>query len=307
MDAAKMVESTIFELMDIRELKLSKETYECLYHWGCKTISCLLDMTPRQIQRIEGINNDRFIEIVRNLSLMGLVLESEDSEYPSQNRENVKKYPYPTNLFVAMNEIVPCIKIKEEYEDHILVGLAAALAALSVEEETLILLRYKYGESFSTLGRTYDLTHEAVRQKIKKAIKKLMQPPYRYLVECGIEGYIDQQAEERAKEKVQQYLHDEYLRGYSEGLETGKKELSEQKLRNIDASILSLTLEELNLSVRSTLCLSRAGNKTLADILKYRSWDEIYKIKNMGKKSCDEVAKKLKEFGILDSVWTSKP
>lgn len=317
MDAEKMLESTIFEFMDLRQLKLSKETYECLHYWGCKTIGCLLDMTPRQIQRIEGITNDRFVEIVRNLSLMGLVLENEDSEYPSQNRENVKKYPYPTNLFVAMNEIVPCIKIKDEYEDHILVGLTAALAALSVEEETLILLRYKYGESFSALGRTYDLTHEAVRQKIKKAIKKLMQPPYRNLVEYGIDGYIDMQAAEQAKEKVKIYLQDEYLRGYSDGVMAQKQieelvrkqqeELVRKQQENIvfqgtDPSVLALTIDDLDLSVRTYNCLKRAGIITVADMLRLDE-EKICKIRNLGLKCVDELARKLAQKGIHDSNW----
>lgn len=302
MDAEKMLESTIFRLMDLKDLKLSKETYECLYYWGCKTIGCLLDMTPKQIQKIEGIDNNRFVEIVRNLSLMGLVLESDDSEYPSQNRENVKKYPYPANLFAAMNEIVPCLKIEETYEDHIMVGLAAALAALSVEEETLILLRYKYGESFSALGRTYELTHEAVRQKIKKAMRKLMQPPCRNLIEYGIDGYIDMEAAERAKKKANDYLHDEYLRGYSDGVMAQKQKEENLELQGIEPSVLALTIDDLDLSVRSYNCLKRAGVITVSDMLRLDE-EKIVKIRNLGLKSVDEIEKKLAQKGIHNSNW----
>lgn len=313
MDAEKMLESTIFELMDLRDLKLSKETYECLYYWGCKTIGCLLDMSPKQVQKIEGIDNDRFVEIVRNLSLMGLVLESDDSEYPSQNRENVKKYPYPANLFAAMNEIVPCLKIAERYEDHIMVGLAAALAALSVEEETLILLRYKYGESFSALGRTYELTHEAVRQKIKKAIRKLMQPPYRNLIEYGINGYIDMQAADLAEEKVKEHLQNEYLRGYSDGVKDEKQRHDEnvQRKKQHELQLLlegkssvmpCITIEELEFSVRTTNYLKRAGIHTLEDLLLY-DVERIYAIRNLGLKSRREVGNKLTELGFSDPRW----
>ena len=311
MDAEKMLESTIFELMDLKELKLSKDTYECLYYWGCKTIGCLINMTGKQVQKIDGIDYERFTEIVRNLSLMGLVLENDDTEYQSQNRENVKKHPYPANLFAAMNEIVPCFKIKEEYDDQTKVGLSAALASLSVEEETLVLLRYKYGESFSALGRTYNLTHEAVRQKIKKAIRKLMQPPYRSLMEYGIDGYINVQATEQAKEKVQNFLRNEYLRGYSDGVMAQiknenaiKQREKEQELigQMKDSTVLGMTIEELELSVRSFNCLSRAGIKTVYDILQLDE-EGISKIRNLGLKCIDEIGKKLAQYGIHDTKW----
>lgn len=314
MDAEKMLESTIFELMDLKELKLSKGTHECLYYWGCKTIGCLINMTEKQVQKIDGIDYERFTEIVRNLSLMGLVLENDDAEYQSQNRENVKKHPYPANLFAAMNEIVPCFKIKEEYDDQIKVGLAAALASLSVEEETLVLLRYKYGESFSALGRTYNLTHEAVRQKIKKAIRKLMQPPYRSLMEYGIDGYINYQATEQAKEKIQDFLHNEYLRGYSDGVmaqrnkeKTFKQSEKDQELigQIEDLSVLGMTIEELELSVRSFNCLSRAGIKTVYDILQLDE-EGIPKIRNLGLKSVDEIGRKLAQLGIRNTKWDIK-
>lgn len=305
MDAEKMLESTIFEFMDLKELKLSKETYECLYYWGCKTIGCLIDMTPKQIQRINGMSHERFTEIVRNLSLMGLVLESDDSEHPTQNRENVKKYPYPANLFVAMNEIAPCLEIKEKYDEQTIVGLSAALASLSPEEETIVLLRYKYCESLSALGRIYDLTHEAVRQKIKKAVYKLMQPPYRNLIECGIDKYIDQQAEERAKEKAKEYLQSEYARGYSDGIEAEKQKQKEFALQGKNPAVLDITIDELGLMLRTYHCLQREGLQTVDDILKCCK-PKVSEIKRKGyRRAIDEVGKKLAELGFEESQWDS--
>ena len=210
-----------------------------------------------------------------------------------------------------MNEIVPCFKIKEEYDDQTKVGLSAALASLSVEEETLVLLRYKYGESFSALGRTYNLTHEAVRQKIKKAIRKLMQPPYRSLMEYGIDGYINVQATEQAKEKVQNFLRNEYLRGYSDGVMAQiknenaiKQREKEQELigQMKDSTVLGMTIEELELSVRSFNCLSRAGIKTVYDILQLDE-EGISKIRNLGLICIDEIGKKLAQYGIRDTKW----
>ena len=58
-----------------------------------------------------------------------------------------------------------------------------------------------------------------------------------------------------------------------------------------------MTIEELDLSVRSYNCLKRAGINTVEE-LTYKSEDDMMKVRNLGKKSLDEVAKKLEELGL---------
>ena len=76
----------------------------------------------------------------------------------------------------------------------------------------------------------------------------------------------------------------------------GERLLAEKGLLGTNA-ILKLSIEELNLSVRSFNCLSRAGVRTVEDIL-LLSEEGFMKIRNMGKKSIDEVMGKLKSLGI---------
>ncbi len=60
---------------------------------------------------------------------------------------------------------------------------------------------------------------------------------------------------------------------------------------------LAITIEELNLSVRSYNCLKREGINTVGDLVQ-RSEQELMDIRNFGQKSIDEVKAKLEELGL---------
>ena len=60
--------------------------------------------------------------------------------------------------------------------------------------------------------------------------------------------------------------------------------------------ILEMTIEELDLSVRSFNCLKRAGINTVNDLIG-KSAEEMMKVRNLGKKSFDEVKEKLQSLG----------
>ncbi len=61
--------------------------------------------------------------------------------------------------------------------------------------------------------------------------------------------------------------------------------------------ILDMTIEELDLSVRSYNCLKRAGINTVED-LTLRKEEEMMKVRNLGRKSLDEVTNKLKSLKL---------
>src|SRR5438093_940767 len=58
-----------------------------------------------------------------------------------------------------------------------------------------------------------------------------------------------------------------------------------------------ITIEELNLSVRSYNCLKREGINTVGDLVQ-KSESELMDIRNFGQKSIDEVKLKLEELGL---------
>ena len=61
--------------------------------------------------------------------------------------------------------------------------------------------------------------------------------------------------------------------------------------------ILNMTIEELDLSVRSFNCLKRAGINTVYDLIN-KSPEDMMRVRNLGKKSLEEVIVKLESFGL---------
>ena len=63
------------------------------------------------------------------------------------------------------------------------------------------------------------------------------------------------------------------------------------------AKALDMNIDELELSVRSYNCLKRAGINTVAELIN-KTPDEMMKVRNLGRKSLEEVLAKLKELGL---------
>lgn len=61
--------------------------------------------------------------------------------------------------------------------------------------------------------------------------------------------------------------------------------------------VLSMSIEELDLSVRPLNCLKRAGIFTVEDLVK-RTEEDMLKVRNLGRKSLDEVISKLEGLGL---------
>ncbi len=63
------------------------------------------------------------------------------------------------------------------------------------------------------------------------------------------------------------------------------------------SSVLSMTIEELDFSVRSFNCLKRARIDTVEDLIN-RTEDDMMKVRNLGRKSLEEVINKLASLGL---------
>ena len=61
--------------------------------------------------------------------------------------------------------------------------------------------------------------------------------------------------------------------------------------------VLEMTIEELDMSVRSFNCLKRAGIDTVEDLTN-RTEEDMIKVRNLGKKSLEEVIQKLHSLGL---------
>ena len=76
-----------------------------------------------------------------------------------------------------------------------------------------------------------------------------------------------------------------------------KAEIMVERQETIKEKVLEMTIEDLDMSVRSFNCLKRAGIDTVEDLTK-RTESEMIKFRNLGKKSLDEFIQKLHSLGL---------
>ena len=74
-------------------------------------------------------------------------------------------------------------------------------------------------------------------------------------------------------------------------------EVMVEKEDNEKEKVLEMSIDELELSVRSFNCLNRAGINTVEELCN-RTPEDMMKVRNLGRKSLEEVLAKLKELGL---------
>jgi DNA-directed RNA polymerase subunit alpha len=74
-------------------------------------------------------------------------------------------------------------------------------------------------------------------------------------------------------------------------------EIMVEKEEDKKEKVLEMTVEELDLSVRSYNCLKRANINTVEELTQ-RTEEDMMKVRNLGKKSLEEVKGKLAELGL---------
>lgn len=77
----------------------------------------------------------------------------------------------------------------------------------------------------------------------------------------------------------------------------GDVEIMVEKEEDKRDKVLEMTVEELDLSVRSFNCLKRAGINTVEELTQ-KSEEDMMKVRNLGKKSLEEVQQKLQALGL---------
>ncbi|TCT21104.1 DNA-directed RNA polymerase subunit alpha [Melghiribacillus thermohalophilus] len=79
--------------------------------------------------------------------------------------------------------------------------------------------------------------------------------------------------------------------------EAQNAEIMVEKEEDQKEKVLEMTIEELDLSVRSYNCLKRAGINTVQELTQ-KTEEDMMKVRNLGRKSLDEVKSKLDELGL---------
>ena len=79
--------------------------------------------------------------------------------------------------------------------------------------------------------------------------------------------------------------------------EAKNTEIMIESKETVKEKVLEMTIEELDMSVRSFNCLKRAGIDTVEDLTN-KTEEDMIKVRNLGKKSLEEVIQKLNSLGL---------
>lgn len=230
-----------------------------------------------------------------------------------QKKQSMKEFnknndhlEYPETLLVQLditpesygnyyNEIIP------NFETN----LEKALENSNLTDREVYCLKayYKEVRNLESVSKSLNITRERVNQIIRKAIMKLKHSSKELLIQGKdkFELISLNEKEEIIKEFKEKISYDLIIEWIS------NHEITEELL-DICHSIINtyhnrpkeqeeITIEDLDLSVRSYNCLKRWNIHTLKDLTS-RTRDDMMKVRNLGRKSLKEVESKLKEIGL---------
>lgn len=201
---------------------------------------------------------------------------------------------YPLNLLHAIKG-KSTIVLPQKLTDDVLSGITFTLSQLNEWEQTILKMRFQDNKPLEIIAKEYRITDEQVRQLEVRALQKMRYSGKWNYIQYGIAGYCNYNA------------HSEYNKGYSKGYADGYDHGKSDGLRNVDFSygpedLLAQPLEYLNLSTRAYQCVHFKGCKTIGDLVRL-SEEEIWRTRNLGKKTAAEIAQKLRDTGVKRSAW----
>ena len=261
---------------------------------GAAIVNVKIDGAEHEFQNVDGVVED-VITIILNLKRIVLKVDSEDPEYEKTIEINKGEGEVTAADIIHDNDI----EIVNP-EQHI------ATVAAGGNLHMFLTVRRGVGFVSSVANKEYNRTVGTI------AIDSIYTPVLKvnYTVENTRVGQItdyDKLTLEvwtdgtiNAKEAVSlgAKILNEHLSLFGDlSDEAFDTEVMVVKDDNNTEKVLEMTIEELDLSVRSFNCLKRAGINKVEDLIN-KSEEDMMKVRNLGKKSLDEVVAKLRSLGF---------
>jgi predicted nuclease with TOPRIM domain len=162
------------------------------------------------------------------------------------------------------------------------------------------MLRYKDGLTYEEIGEKHGgLTRERIRQIIALTLRHIRHPGRNRIILMGREAYLKSifAANEERKRKYNERIAEleEIIRKQNEEIAAYPDKPDNMEKQGFPVYKISntISIDVLDLSVRSRNGLVRAGIETIQDLINY---DDLFKLRNLGKVSMSEIYHKLKAF-----------
>lgn len=234
------------------------------------------------------IKRDIEMKKVRDIMYLALNLDKEKDD-------RIRK---PNTLQTLMNEYELFYNAVFGLEDEMLLDLIPDDVKETVEyilsnddgrglneQERKVLKEYYFeGMTYDDIAEEFGLTRERIRQIIAKGLRKLRHPARAAILKQGIHLYSESR----------NYYNSEKARLIFEAEKT-KAMYEVSGTRSFD--VRDLSINELDLSVRAYNCIRRAGILTIGDLLD-TDLDTIIKVRNLGRRSLEEICEVLKKKGL---------
>jgi len=174
-------------------------------------------------------------------------------------------------------------------------------------------LRYKNYYTLDQIANEIGVTKERIRQILAKAVRKLMKPNiFNHLIECETKlEMLNAEETSRIRAELKKEMSIEVAMDIvAEKFGFESKEALEECLNNsyhFGNNVLDMTIDELNLTVRSYNCLKRRRVNTVGELVDY-TLEDLMGFRNMGRKSIREVVEKIHNLGLTfkDEVYQPK-
>lgn len=215
----------------------------------------------------------------------------------------VLEHIWPWNVAIEVNKPIGRDDLTDEEKRSVLLktnaqGVLEAMETLAERERDVLAYRYRDGLTLEETGEKYHVTRERIRQCEAKALRKLRHPLRREIIE-GV-SYGDYKS---LREDFWE-LQGRYERVHAEALEACLANMCDAKAQ-LDAikateaeDVRKMSIQDLDLSVRSFNCLLRADIKTVGDIVALPV-ERLMKVRNLGRRSVEEIVDKVNELGLV--------
>lgn len=194
-------------------------------------------------------------------------------------------YPYNLILDIFTGNVKEASAIDIDRMRRVYIpALEESIKDLTVREQHVLERRYIHAMTWDEIGKEHNVTRERVRQICHRALRKLRNPVrQRHWMMMPMDD-VQMIIEERDQLRLRIITLKDRLK--KNGIEEFSEEIPEE----------DVSIEEMNLSIRSYNCLKRAGILYLSD-LKTKSVTDMYKVRNLGKRSLKEVITAMERYG----------